>query len=330
MLINTKKYDHYKYDYIQFAKLGHKPKYISLSSKTAYDSYIANLLKYESLSEKDDVFLIVPSIFNSPEILFLSGHKNFINNLRAQGKVYLINWQETKVQLTIEDLVQELGAIIDFIKKTITKKIHLIGHCIGGNICIALAQNFHIGIKSLTLMNTPWDFSHFSNLKNIIESPEFKKIIKDRDLIPKIYVQIMFFLMYPAQYRKKINKYFTSSEPTKHLFMQVEDWLQSGISIPKSLYIQIIDEFCLQNVTYNEKWIMDKSKVTLEKINIPTCIIYAKADQIVPYTSIVPLLKQIKTSTLIKVEGGHIGYLIKHQSHLEEKYNNWLENILAK
>jgi polyhydroxyalkanoate synthase subunit PhaC len=322
------KYDQYKFEYDQFIKSKARPQYAALSSAVNYSSEIANLMRYESLVSNGNIFLIVPSIFNSPEILFLSGENNFVQNLRQKGEVYLVNWQETGNQLKIEDLVQELKEIINFIKKNTDQKIHLIGHCIGGNICIAAAQNLSLSINSLSLLTTPWNFSHFANLKAIIESLELENAIKDKDLIPKIYVQIMFFLMFPAQYKEKIDKYFALPSGSREIFLQVEDWLQSGISIPRSLYLQIIKEFCLQNIIYNKKWKVHGSIVNPAQIDIPTCIIYAKKDQIVPYSSIVPLQKMIKTSTLIRMEGGHISYLISPNSDFQKKYNNWLENLI--
>ena len=66
------KYDQYKFEYDQFVKSKTSPRYSALSLAVTYNSEVANLMKYESLGSRNDAFLIVPSIFNSPEILFLS------------------------------------------------------------------------------------------------------------------------------------------------------------------------------------------------------------------------------------------------------------------
>ena len=332
------KYDQYKFEYDQFVKSKSSPRYSALSSEVSYTSEIVNLMRYESLGPKNDTFLIVPSIFNSPEILFLSGEDNFVQNLRKNGEVYLVNWKETYKQLRVEDLVQELQKIISFVRKNNKKNIHLIGHCIGGNICVVVTQHLNcrrlspfetrLSISSLSLLTTPWNFSHFGNLRLILENCGLESAIKDRELIPKIYVQIMFFLMFPSQYKEKIDKYFALTRDSRQLFLRVEDWLQSGISIPKSLYLQIIEEFCLNNIVYNKEWKVNGSIVDPKQISVPTCIIYAKKDQIVPYSSIVPLQKMIKNSTVIEVEGGHVAYLISPNPEFQQQYNNWLETAL--
>ena len=220
---HSDKYDQYKMEYDRFAKSKSQPRYSALSLAVNYDSEIVKLMRYESLVSKNNIFLIVPSIFNSPEILFLSGENNFVQNLRQHGEVYLINWKETNSQLKLEDLVCELQEIINFIGKNNKEKINLIGHCIGGNICVAAFPGRGLGISSLSLLTTPWDFAHFGNITLILENFIFENVIKESELIPKIYVQIMFFLMFPSQYSEKIDKYFALAPGSRELFLQVED-----------------------------------------------------------------------------------------------------------
>ena len=136
----------------------------------------------------------------------------------------------------------------------------------------------------------------------------------------------MFFLMFPFQFEDKVNKYFSlDSSKSKHLFMQIEGWLQSGNALSKSTFMQIIQDVCCNNIMYNSQWVIDGNIIDPSKITLPTCLIFAKDDKIVPFKSIEPLLKQIKNSTLIKVVGGHIGYLIGNNSDFIQQYDNWLE-----
>lgn len=321
------KYENYKFDYQKYSELNITPSYVSSASDSLYKSDIAELLTYANIDKYHDVYLVVPSIFNSPEIVFLSGEDNLISNLSAKGKVYLVNWIESNRQIVIDDLIQELEIITQIIKKLEPNcKLHLIGHCIGGNLCIALAQNSTF-YASLTLLTVPWDFSHFSNIKSVLSSTGVSGVIDEIDYIPKIYIQILFFLMFPSQYLSKVEKYDTLSLDAKQIFMKVESWLQSGMTLPKSLYMQIIDEICTKNVCPKKQWLVKSNPVYLSKIQIPTCIIYARDDQIVPYKSIVPLQNEIRESTLIEVEGGHISYLL-NPKNFKEKYNNWLVSLI--
>ncbi|MBN8512379.1 MAG: alpha/beta hydrolase [Rickettsiales bacterium] len=321
------KYESYKFDYQRYSELNIVPSYISNSSDSVYKSDVAELLTYTNIGKYNDVYLVVPSIFNSPEIVFLSEEDNFIRNLSIKGKVYLVNWIESDKQIIIDDLIQELETVTQVINKLEpNRKLHLIGHCIGGNLCIALAQNSHFH-SSLTLLTVPWDFSHFSSIKSVLSNTGVSNLIDEIDYIPKIYIQILFFLMFPSQYISKVEKYDTLSLDSKKLFMKVESWLQSGMTLPKSLYIQIIDEICTKNVCFKKQWSVKNKPVYLSNIKIPTCIIYARDDQIVPYKSIVPLQNEIRESTLIEVEGGHISYLL-NPKNFTERYNNWLVSLI--
>lgn len=174
-------------------------------------------------------------------------------------------------------------------------------------------------------LTCPWDYSHFRKWLCMYDFLGFDKVISDCEFVPKIYIQIMFFLMFPSQFQDKINKYFDlESSEAKELFMKVEEWLQSGNTISKSMYRQIIQDFCWKNILLNNEWCIDGDPIYLENINVPVCIIHAREDQIVPFCSMNPLQKQIKDSTLIEVEGGHIGYLVNGDLCFQEKYDDWL------
>lgn len=322
-------HDKYKSDYIRFMQNKNPPTYLAILDEVFYVSDIACVLRYKATdANKKRPFLLVPSIFNSPEILFLAKEDSFIENLRKFGDVYLIEWQENNQSIFIHDLISEIEFIINKLQNYHLSQIHLIGHCIGGNICLAAAHNDNKNnLSSLTLLTTPWDFSHLSRFASIGDNLFINSILQEHQIIPKIYVQIMFFLMFPMQFQQKLNKYFTLPESDKEIFLAIESWLQSGISLPKTLYSEIITNFCLQNISFNKKWIVSGGIVNLANISTPTCIIYAKDDKIVPYLSVLPLQKELKNSTIIEAQGGHINYLITSQESVKQQYNSWLSRI---
>ncbi|PCJ29328.1 MAG: hypothetical protein COA94_01665 [Rickettsiales bacterium] len=303
----------------------------------------ANLARNNS-AKGESVFLLIPSIFNSPEILFLGDKNSFTKNLSTKNNLYLASWsQQTAIQLTMENYVNEVQKMISFLHSLGHKKINLIGHCIGGNMCLAASSlqginqsaeqsaNQDAGqIESLTLLTCPWDYSHFKKWVYLYDIMGFDTHLKGINFIPKIYIQMMFFLMFPFQFKEKLEKYFALEQAhEKQSFLQIEAWLQSGNIISKSIYAEIMQDFCRKNILQNNEWLIGGELITPEKLDIPTCIIYAKDDQIAPHSSIAPLQKRIKSSTLIETEGGHIGYLVKGCAYLQTKYNEWIvENNL--
>jgi len=321
-------YDRYKFEYNKFVSGVRTKCYDQLADSVVYESAIATLLRYNSTQKSEQIFLVVPSIFNSPEILFLNEGRNFISNLQEKGDVYLVNWQENTSPLVLEDYINELQTIILLFGKKEHRDINLIGHCIGGTMCIAAASQT-LMLSSLTLLTCPWDYSHFRKWTQASQLLVLDEVIAGFEFIPKIYTQIMFFLMFPLQFKDKILKYFSlESVEKKELFMKVEEWLGSGIAISKTVYRQIIQDFCQSNTPANNQWFVNGQLVTLEKLNIPVCIIYASDDQIVPFSSIDPLQKTIKDSTLIEVNGGHISYLVNGDANFYTQYNGWLKQVI--
>lgn len=317
----------YQEDYCKYLNVERRwDNYKLKAIKSDYSSMLCNLWLFKSSISSNQNFVIVPSLFNSPEILLFNHSQNYIEYVRSFGDVYLIEWKETKDALKLSDYAQDVASVLSFTKDISSSETHLIGHCIGGNIAIFSAFIYN-NIKSLTLLTTPWDYSHFAAPYFLSESLQIKKAIQGLDTVPKIYMQMMFFMLFPSHYQTKVNKYFAlKTQEAREKYLRIEQWLQSGIEIPVSVYNEILDEIIAKNaLTSNTIYINDQS-VSLEKIDVPTCIISAKDDQIVPISSIVPLQKGIKKSTLISVEGGHINYLVNNDQKFKKRYTQWLCN----
>ena len=293
--------------------------------KCEYGSNISNvwLFKSETLSSQN--FVIVPSLFNSPEILFFNQEQNYIEYMKSFGNVYLLEWRETIDVLKLSDYAQDVAKVLKSTEDTHSGSVNLVGHCIGGNIAI-FSMFIYDGIKSLTLLTTPWDYSHFATSCLLSECLEIKKAIHGLKTVPKIYVQIMFFMLFPNHYQTKVNKYFSLDKiEAKEKYLRIEQWLQSGIDIPSSLYNEILDDIIAKNILVNKNLYINERLVSLDQIDVPTCIISAKEDQIAPMSSIVPLQKEIKKSTLISVDGGHINYLVNNDQKFKQEYANWFK-----
>ncbi|QQV75607.1 Putative aminoacrylate hydrolase RutD [Rickettsia tillamookensis] len=260
---------------------------------------------------RDDThaFLIIPSIFNSPEIFFLARDKNFIENLRSYGEVYLIDWLEIEEpKYLLDDYVHKVIEVIDSLK---IKDINLIGHCIGGNLAIATNILMPKFIKTLTLLTCPWDFSHFFYIRMLHRYLKLDSGIENLPIIPKIHIQILFFLLFPDYFNAKLKKFFSiTAGKEQELAFRIEHWLMSGNNISKGVYNQIMQNILDKNMFMNLEWKIDNFIVAPSLIDCPVYIVAAEDDKIVPKSSILSLQKLLKNSKLIEVKGGHISYLI--------------------
>ncbi|XVN41780.1 MAG: alpha/beta hydrolase [Rickettsia endosymbiont of Argas persicus] len=259
----------------------------------------------------DKTFLIIPSIFNSPEIFFLSRDRSFMDNLRGQGEVYLIDWFEVQDSNYLLD--NYVHKVIEVINSLNVSDINLIGHCIGGNLAIAANVIKLESIKTLTLLTCPWDFSHFSYIRMMHKYLKLDDYVEDLPLIPKIHIQTLFFLLFPNYFKTKLNKFFSLNEKDQELAFRIENWLMSGHSIPNGTYHQIMQNILDENMFAKFGWKINDVIIDPSLIDCPVNIITAEDDKIVPKSSILPLQKLLKNSNIIEASGGHISYLINNK-----------------
>nr|WP_081427941.1 alpha/beta fold hydrolase [Rickettsia massiliae] len=230
--------------------------------------------------------------------------------MRSYGEVYLIDWLEIEEphQYLLDDYVHKIIEVIDNLK---IKDINLIGYCIGGNLAIATNVLMPKFIKTLTLLTCSWDFSHFFYIRMLHRYLKLDSGIENLPIIPKIHIQILFFLLFPDYFNAKLKKFFSiTSDKEQELAFRIENWLMSGNSISKEVYNQIIQNISDENMFIHLKWTIDNFIIDLSLIHCPVYIVAAEDDQIVPKSSILPLQKLLKNSKLIDVVGGHISYLI--------------------
>mgnify|MGYP003402418258 CR=1 FL=1 len=316
----------YQEDYNRYAYIDQKPKNHRFGGKNCdYRSNICNLWLFKSKTSSHQTFVIVPSLFNSSEILFFNQEQSFVEYLTLFGDVYLLEWIENTTSLHLSDYAAVTADVVRFLKNQESKDINLIGHCIGGNI--AIFSNFiEDKIVSLTLLTTPWDYSYLGKTLLLSEFLEVKKAIIGLSAVPRIYVQMMFFMLFPGHYEAKIAKYFAlDKNADREKYLAVEHWLASGIDLSSSLYNEILDDIIAKNALMKKDFHINDKLVSLTQIKVPTCIISAKDDQIAPLTSIAPLQKEIKNSKLILVDGGHIGYLVNNDQKFKQSYKEWFE-----
>lgn len=299
----------------------------------SYNSDICNLWIFESdvksttANESTKSFVVIPSLFNSPEILFFDQQDNFIKYLKQFGNVYLVEWVSSVKSLNLSDYTYALVEIIDFIKINTSNNPNLIGHCIGGNIAI-FASLISKKVHSLTMLTTPWDYSHFSAPIFLAERLRLNQAISGLETVPKIYIQMLFFMLFPENYQIKLNKYFAlNTSKAKEKYLKIEKWLQSGISISTSLYEEILEMLVMRNSLVNNNFCINDTKISLEQINVPSFIVSAKQDKIAPPSSIEPLKNGLKNSTTLSVKGGHISYLINNDNNFKSKYAQWLQEV---
>ncbi len=304
----------------------------NLSEDCQVISPSASLLNYNKGAGLKDsrALLVVPSIFNSSEILFLNEDSSFMELLKnSRREIFLLERKKIeKAEYGLEDYVTEILDIIKILSRTY-RKIDLIGHCIGGNLALAAGLSSPKEVKSLTLLTTPWDFSYLKHKIGLYKLFGLDRIIGDNSTVPSIYNRALFFLLFPEIFPRKFDKYFSmNEEKDKILFFKIEKWLASGLPIPSKAFFEIIDAAERDSFLRNE-WKVGGMFINPSLLKIPVFLSYSKEDRLVPTSSaILPgLLPKVRS---YEARGGHISYLVgKGVKDFFYEYELWLLSLLS-
>lgn len=299
--------------------------YLKSSIKSAYKAQAHSTENFDTLCSiasflplKDDakqVFLIVPSVFNSPDILFIGSPDDIITQLRNFGIVYLVEWQEVHDStINLNDYALSVAEILKVLVLKHHQEIDLVGHCLGGNLSLAACVINQKSVSSLLLLSTPWDFSYLTKASEIYGNLGISASIANLEKVPALYFQILFFLMQPESFRQKLDYYYAKQDQlNKEEFFAIEDWQFSGYDLPKALYNQLMEEFICLNIMAKKCWVIGENIIDPSLIKKPVMMVIGTKDKIVTAESSRALCDIISSVTLFEYDTGHIGYLVGSQ-----------------
>jgi polyhydroxyalkanoate synthase len=265
-------------------------------------------------SNQHRTFLIVPSIINGPEVLYINYKENLLKFLQNKGSIFIIKWKNINSRLlsyNLDNYIAEISAAIAILDC----KVELIGHCLGGILSLAVASQNSDMVRSLVLLTTPWDFAHFKK-SHLMDYHLLGKL----EYIPAILLEYFFFLLDPDSIFQKFQNF---NEDSIESFIKIERWLHSGNDIPTPIFMQLLN-FMNQNILLNQEW----DRIDFTKLKMPICMVGGKYDKIAPISSSSELLKLLSNSHMIELNSGHIGFLFgKDSAKFYKLLENWLVSI---
>lgn len=174
----------------------------------------------------------------------------------------------------IEHFVSDLKAVIDEQK---LRKVTLIGHCFGGMVSMLFARKYPEIVSKMILVDSSFRFPYFDN-KNLANRVVRKLLRIGSHIVPGNYI------------RKHIESDNYKETGDFNFFRIANDILHLSIRGFMILYAETMDFSA-------EKW--------LSEISVPTLIIEATDDLIVPKSISVELQTKIKNSQLALIPYGH-------------------------
>ncbi len=282
--------------------------------------------------------LVIPSMVNRGYILDLLPDYSLLNHLKDEGfTVYQLDWLDPIVtddssQTSLDEAIENIiAAAIDEIYALHNEKVHLAGYCMGGTLAVAAATLRQECLASLSLIAAPWDFSKQPYAPFLETSKTWSNFfLKNAKMVPIDVIQGFFVLQDPLSAIQRLTAYaqIEDEEQLKRM-TAIEDWLADGVALESNIALDVYQHWFLNNKPHEGRWWINSHLISPGRLEIPTHIITASKDSVVPTAGSTGLLEQIPNTTHTEVDAGHIGLMVgrKAKQAFFTPWAKWLKEI---
>ena len=296
------------------------------------------LLDFAPQLQHRPALLVIPSLINSARILDLSPERSFLRWLVQQNiRPLLIDWDMPRADeagFSVSDYSVRLQQFLPMLRQRSPSPIHIFGHCLGGNLALALCALAPQQFRSLTLCSTPWDFHAGDPTLGQQAKALWQKIAAQKNqagLIPASLLQSLFALLQPMAVTDKFRRLSIHPPSTVELqhFTRVEDWLNDGVPVTRKVLEEIVRDWYGRNLPVSGGWRVGTTHVRPRNINLPTLIAIPEQDHIVPPASSAALARQLTCARLLPVPLGHIGMIVSRraESRFWQPFAAWVNDF---
>ena len=290
--------------------------------------------------------LFVYAVINRPYILDLQPDKSVVKKFVDAGfDVYMIDWGYPSMGDehigTTEYIEQYIDSAVKHIKeRTGTKKISMLGYCIGGYFTTIYSAVHPENVANLMVMAAPLYFNIDHGLLHIwTKDKNFdpQKVVDVYGSAPADFLNGGFSMLDPLP--NTIMKYYglfqgLDNDEFVLNFLRMEKWIKDGIAIPGKFYAEFIKGGYQENQLFNGKLTIADKLVNLSNIDMPVMIIVGASDHLVPMEATKPLYDRVssKVKEILEYPTGHIGLSVSGRAHKEvwPKAVDWLaKNTLS-
>lgn len=273
------------------------------------------------LSAQQDTYIydvpvvLVPSMVNGSEILDLLPDRSLLRWLAGQGfNSYLMDWGQPAQDAEQTDINTAMAERLIPAIESLGKPVLLLGYCMGGLFSAALASLRPDLVKGVLLLATPWNFHDAKGaLKARLQlmKPMALPYMKQYQRLPESWMQAVFATLDPEGSIKKFASFANMQEgdPREQVFVAVEDWLNEGLDLPAGIASMCMDDWYENNLPHKGAWTVMGQEIVAQNIKVPTFVVAAKEDRIVPLDSALAFAEQRTKGDRLVCNTGHVGLI---------------------
>ena len=309
-----------------------------------FENPIFQLIQYAPMTEtvRERPLLLVPPCVNKFYILDLQPENSFVRHALDCGHtVFMVSWRNTppdQGHLTWDDYLRD--AIMQAIDVTLeiggTEQLDALGFCVGGTmlacaVAIQRAQG-EDKVASLTLLTTLLDFVNPGEIGLLVDETSVQlreNTIGKGGILPGRDLSFVFStlrandLIWPYV----VNNYLKGTKPPA---FDLLFWNADATNQPGPWYCWFLRNGYLENkIRHPGRTTGCGVPIDLGRIDMPTYVMAAKEDHIVPWTT------AFQTTTLIK---GPIRFVLGASGHVagvvnppkKKKRNLWVDGTYGK
>ncbi len=264
--------------------------------------------------------LLVPALISRSYILDLSEHASLARALSAAGHdVYLLDWGlpgDEDAGVSLNDIVcTYLEAAIERMKRLSgSKKITLLGYCMGGTLCVLWSARKKLSkSNNLITLAAPYDFAEGGLLAKWCKSDylDVERITEVFGNVPAHLIETVFTMLRPTAKTRAALSFSGNyrNETALAGFRAMDRWANDWTAFPGRAAREWIRWFYQSNALMSKKIKLGKKRVDAQNIEAAALVVAAPGDAIVPASSSRALQYALgsKDITYREVGGGHIG-----------------------
>ena len=297
-----------------------------------------NLRFYHSgnrkVAEKRPMVLCIPSLINKHYILDLTPQASLVQQMNKDAfDVCMIEWHEPSdknCDMGVEDYILHLLESLQEHWDAVNRPLIVTGYCLGGIIATALACLFP-RVQGLSLLATPWDFSHYSFAKmDEAQRAGLKDKIDKQPLFAAENVQSLCYLANACRVIKQFSRFAESSSIRDEMnFVAMQHWANDGVDVTRRVARQCLLDWPKENPLHKGEWKIHGQPIRPEDLKIPVFAAIPTHDNIVPYDCAISLANKMDNLTLVTPASGHVGMVagVEQRDRMMLPMRRWMRQF---